>query len=122
MGLFDKPEPIRCANPNCAKHFERHGGEFVYSLERKAFFCKDCFHVPMVWNEGENRWHFTTTHFNGERIEVKSLAHLRSLEKQYGCSSHAANYDQKNWSTPPPVRPMPVDRELMDRMNGRNYS
>lgn len=113
---------LYCANPDCPKHTVKSGGVFIYSREKRDFFCDDCFQVPIVHNDGENRWHFTTTHFDGNPIEVKGLGHLRQLEKNFGCSSHAANYDQKNWNTPPPVKPFPVDRELQSRINGRNYS
>jgi hypothetical protein len=113
-----------CANENCPKHSVYSGGEFVYSTVARAFFCKDCFRIKPVMNDGatEGRWNFTTTHFNGHRIEVKGLRHLRELEKEFGCSNHAANHEERNWSTPPPVRPFPVDRELESRLDGRNYS
>jgi hypothetical protein len=113
---------IMCANESCPKHTEYSGGEFNYSVERRAFFCKDCFHsAPPILSDCADRWNFTTTHFNGERIEVRGKAHLQQLEKQFGVSNHALNYDHKNWNTPPPVKPHPVDRELMSRLDGRNY-
>ena len=116
-------EKTYCANSACIKHTEYRGGEFVYSAEHKAFFCKDCFKsAPAVLPMCRDRWNFTTTHFNGQPIRVHGQAHLRQLEKQYGVSSHALNYDSRNWDTPPPVRPHPVDRELLSRLDGRNYS
>lgn len=100
MGLNQK-----CANPNCIKHLEKRGGQFVYSKERNAWFCEDCFkYGDMVMNGAKNLWDFTTTHFNGEKVHVRSLSHLRELEKQYGCSSHAANHMEKQWGVPPSVR------------------
>ena len=80
--------------------------------------CEDCFNAPPIPMSCEDRWNFTTTHFNGERIEVKGLNHLRQLEKQFGVSSHAANYDKSNWDTPPSVRPQPMNPEL-ERMLGK---
>ena len=111
-----------CANQSCEKSRVYSGGVFNYSAERRAFFCQDCFHsAPLVLADCADRWNFATTHFNGQRIEVKGKAHLQRLEQEYGCSSHALNYDSKNWNTPPPVKPHPVDRELMSRLDGRNY-
>jgi hypothetical protein len=105
-----------CANSTCPKHTKYTGGRFVYSSEKRAFFCEDCFHVPMVLNSAKNLWEFTTTHFTGYPVHVKDLAHLRQLEKEHGCSSHAANNMESNWSVPPPVKPWSPPKELRDFM------
>jgi hypothetical protein len=93
-----------CSNTECPKHTEYKGGHFIYSPERKAWFCDECFRSRPVLNDGRALWDFTTTHFNGEPIHVTSLAHLRQLEQQYGCSNHAANNMEKNWNSPPPEK------------------
>lgn len=103
---------VLCANPNCRWHTEVKGGAFNYSPEQKGFFCEDCFWVAPLDPDCKDRWHFTTTHFNGQPIEVKGAAHLRQLEKQFGVSSHAYNHDSRNWDTPPSVRPQPMNPEL----------
>lgn len=107
-----------CANGDCPKHLSRSGGEFIYSAEKRAFFCKDCFNVPTVFNAGKNLWEFTTTHFNGQRVEVKGLAHLRQLEKEYGCSNHSANNMESGWSTPPPMRERPMHPRIAELLRG----
>ena len=104
----------RCGNPDCPKHHTNCGGEFMYSREKRDWFCKDCFYVPAVLNPGKNLWEFTTSHFTGQPIQVKGLEHLRQLEKEYGCSNHVANNMEKNWSTPPPVRERALPRELAE--------
>ena len=109
---------ILCNNPCCRWHTEHRGGSFTYSMERKMLLCEDCISAPAVPMGCEDRWNFTTTHFNGQRIEVKGINHLRQLEKQFGVSSHAANYDKSNWDTPPSVRPQPMHPEL-ERMLGK---
>lgn len=93
-----------CANVNCPKHTVYTGGRFIYSKEKRAFYCEDCFHPEVIMNGAKNLWDFTTTHFNGHPIHVQGLSHLRELEKQYGCSSHAANHMQADWNTPPARR------------------
>lgn len=108
-----------CANEGCPKHLTKSGGEFIYSREKSAFFCKECFQAaPAVMNDCQDRWHFTTTHFNGQRVEVKGLSHLRQLEKQFGVSNHAANNDQRNWGAPPPIRERPMHPKLAEMLRG----
>jgi len=110
----------RCGNVDCWKHTEQSGGEFIYSRERREWFCKDCFNIPAVLSPGKNLWDFTTTHITGKPVHVTSLAHLRQLEKQYGCSSHIANNESKNWSTPPPVKQGPaLPRQLAEMIRER---
>jgi len=106
-----------CANPDCRWNKELKGGKFIYSHRFKGFICEDCGFLP-VPSECKDLWNFTTTHFNGQPIEVKGLNHLRQLEKQFGVSNHAANYERRNWNTPPSVRPHPMNPEL-ERMLGK---
>lgn len=114
------PLNLFCANEGCPKHLTKCGGAFIYSRERQAFFCKDCFQAaPPVLADCKDRWNFTTTHFTGQPIEVKGLNHLRQLEKQYGCSNHAANNMERNWSTPPPVRSIPLHPKLAEMIRDR---
>lgn len=110
-----------CMNPDCRWHTEKKGGSFTYSMERRGLICDECERFPSLPSDCKERWNFTTTHFNGRPIEVKGRAHLQQLEKQFGVSNHALNYDQRNWDSPPPVKPHSVDRELMSRLDGRNY-
>lgn len=118
--MFDKPEPVRCAMEGCPKSLEHKGGGFIFSREKNAFFCEDCYRLmagnQTIFNAGKNLWEFTTTHFNGEKIHVRNLSHLRQLEKQYGCSNHAANFMEGQWSTPPSHSGNPnavIPREFM---------
>jgi hypothetical protein len=109
---------VLCGNPDCRWHKEARGGTFTYSQERKLMLCKDCFGAPPIPMGCEDRWNFTTTHFNGQPIEVKGIRHLDQLCKQFGVSNHAREYDHSNWNTPPSVRPQETNREL-DRMLGK---
>lgn len=103
--MFDKPMEQRCAMDGCTKHLERRGGGFVWSREKNALFCTDCFRAMngnnTVFNSGKNLWEFTTTHFNGERVHVRNLTHLRELEKRFGCSNWAANNMESRWNETP---------------------
>jgi hypothetical protein len=105
-----------CANESCRWHRERRGGTF--ELREGELYCEDCIAArrlaPLIGSTCANLWDFTTTHFNGEPIHVTSLNHLRQLEKQYGCSNHTANFMEKDWNTPPPVKPMPENRQLAE--------
>ena len=90
-------EPQFCANPNCPKHTVHTGGKFRVRLEDRKTFCEDCYCPVVVANSGKNLWDFTTTHFDATPVHVRSLAHLRELEKKHGVSNHAANYETRNW-------------------------
>jgi hypothetical protein len=103
---------VLCSNPDCRWNKEVKGGSFPYSHRFGGFVCQDCLHMRPVFNPGKNLWSFTTTHLNGERIEVKGLSHLRQLEKQFGVSNQALNNDQSHWDIPPSVRPEPMNPEL----------
>ena len=112
-------QKIYCADPGCRWHTESKGGSFNYSAEKKGFYCDDCFNAPFpVLNPGKELWHFTTTHLNGERIEVKDRAHLLRLEKQFGVSNQALHNDQAHWDIPPSSRPEPMNPE-MERFLGK---
>jgi hypothetical protein len=90
-------EPQYCAEESCPKHRIHTGGKFSVRLSDGKTFCEDCFQWAGTGASCKNLWEFTTTHFDGTPVRVRGLHHLRQLEKQYGVSSHAANYDQRNW-------------------------
>ena len=110
MGFDHGYIPPVCANPECVKHTDRRGG--VFTLADGKWWCQECLRFRAVFNDGASLFSFTTTHFNGKPVEVKGLNHLRQLEKQYGVSNHAANYETKNWDTPPPVKQAPPMRQF----------
>ena len=109
---------VLCSNPDCRWSKEVKGGNFQYSAERRGFFCDDCFWVKPVLDGCKNLWEFDTTHFNGEKIHVKNLAHLDQLCRQYGVSNQARENYKSNWDCPPSVRPQPQNPEL-ERMLGK---
>jgi hypothetical protein len=88
-------EATYCANENCKKHTEQLGGKFRF-LQGK-WWCLDCSENLTVFNSGKNLWDFTTTHFNGESVHVRSGAHLDQLCKQYGVSNHARENYERHW-------------------------
>jgi len=47
---------------------------------------------------------FTTTNFDGKKVEVQSLRHLRKLESKYGMQSVAFNTNSNNFDLPPRER------------------
>ena len=90
-----------CANEGCPKHTVYSGGQFIYSAERKAFFCSDCFYYgPALPNKAKSAFDFVTTTINGKPIHVESMQHLQRLEKEHGCSSVVLNCDRSNWGSP----------------------
>lgn len=88
---------MRCANLNCVKASEHRGGR--YRLVGGKWYCSDCAEWAggVIMNGAKNLWDFTTTHMTGQPVHIRSLAHLRQLEKQHGVSNFAANNDQRNW-------------------------
>jgi hypothetical protein len=84
-----------CSNPECPKSKEWSGGKF--RLIRGKWYCVDCAEWAGSGQTCKNLWDMVTTHLNGQPIHVKSLAHMRQLEKQFGVSNWAANNDQRNW-------------------------
>jgi hypothetical protein len=96
-----------CSNENCPKHTTYSGGHFT--RRRGKWWCDDCAANLTVFEAGKNLFDFTTTHLNGTPIHVKSLRHMRQLEKQYGVSSVVANNMSSRWNaTPPPLPPPKV--------------
>lgn len=91
-----------CTTADCRWHTERKGGRFVF-INYKPY-CEECAGNATVFNSGKNLWDFETTNMSkvpGQKIKVKSLNHLRQLEKQHGVVSVAANYDARRFEHPP---------------------
>lgn len=88
-------EETRCSNQHCVRNREHRGGR--YRLIGGKWYCHECGPEAVVANPGKNLWDFETTHFNGERTHVRSLNHLRQLEKKFGVSNHAANNYERSW-------------------------
>jgi hypothetical protein len=85
-----------CANENCPKHTEYRGGRFRFIGGK--WLCQECWEwAGGLANAGKNLWDFTTTHFNGQPIHVKSGAHLDQLCKQFGVSNCARENYERNW-------------------------
>ena len=95
MAFLDGVKKTMCASESCKRHTEYTGGKF--RLVNGQWYCHDCWGMTGSANPAKNLWDFTTTHFDGKPTHVKSLAHLHQLEKQYGVSNFAANYDQGKW-------------------------
>jgi hypothetical protein len=86
-------EPTFCSNENCILHTRHTGGKF--RMIQGKWYCYDC--APEVMpGTARNLWDFTTTHFDGNRVHVKNLAHLRQLEKKFGVSNQLANNMERN--------------------------
>jgi hypothetical protein len=94
---------LYCDNEECRWHTERKGGKFHFRSGKT--YCDECVHTAYLGEPGKNLWDFTTmnigSHKMTEPIHVKSLAHLRQLERQHGVVSVAANYDSSRWNEPP---------------------
>ena len=91
-----------CSNPTCEKHTVYSGGQFIYSAERRGFYCTDCFMGGRRFlpNMAKSAFDFTTSTITGKPIRVESMQHLQRLEKEHGCSSVVLNCDRSNWGTP----------------------
>lgn len=91
-----------CSNPQCEKHTVYSGGEFIYSTEKKGFFCKDCFYSvgPVLPTMAKSAFDFVTSTITGKPVHVESMQHLQRLEKEHGCSSVVLNCDRSNWGRP----------------------
>jgi hypothetical protein len=48
-------------------------------------------------NPGKNLWDYSTTHFDGQKRYIGSLANMRKLEQQFGVSNQAANFMEGSW-------------------------
>jgi hypothetical protein len=107
-----------CANPTCPKATVYSGGKFRYDTVTKQLFCEDCFGIFTTHNDGKNLWNFVTTHFTGERVEIKNAAHLRQLCKQHGVSNHAYEHYERNWNTPPPDKRAPTMTDGLEKFRG----
>ncbi len=91
-----------CANPACEKHTVYSGGQFMYSMESKAFYCSDCFHAggSRLQSMAKSAFDFVTNTITGKPVHVTSIQHLQRLEKEHGCSSVVLNCDRSNWDRP----------------------
>ena len=63
----------------------------------KEWFCEDCYLPAIQFDSAKNLFDYTTTHFNGEKVHIRSLSHMRQLEKDFGLSSVIANNMERNW-------------------------
>lgn len=91
-----KPRTM-CANPNCPKHNVYQGGTFKVRLSDGATFCEECFGSLGSIQTAKNLWDFTTTHFTGYPVHVRSRGHLDELCKTHGVSNHARENYERNW-------------------------
>ena len=88
-------KPSFCANENCVKHKTRCGGQFRFVNGKE--YCLECSANLSVPNSGKNLWDFTTSHFTGHPVHVKSRNHLDQLCKQHGVSNFARENNERNW-------------------------
>lgn len=86
-----------CSNAECPKHRIHMGGRFKYSVADGKTYCEDCFTVRNTLNDGKNLWDFTTTHFDGHPVHVRSGRHLDQLCRQHGVSNHARENYERHW-------------------------
>lgn len=70
-------------------------------IEGKGWFCLRC--APQVKIIASPVFPFTTSGILGKagEVEVKSMRHLRQLERENGIQSVAFNQDSPNWDCPP---------------------
>ena len=91
-----------CANEQCKWHTERKGGRFRYRNGNP--YCDECVSEYQIGEPGKNLWSFQTLNIGSDPskgpIQVKSLRHLRQLEREHGVVSVAANFDSKHWDQP----------------------
>ena len=88
-------EKHKCANQNCIKHTEDRGGKFRFV--RGEWWCDECAASVIVFNDGKNLWDFTTTHFTGERVHIRSRSHLDELCRKHGVSNFARENYERSW-------------------------
>lgn len=93
---------LYCANEECRWNKRHKGGRFVFFAGKP--YCEECANLHYTLNDCRNLWEFETTHLGGGKVQVKSLSHMRQLEKEHGVQSVAANWDSKNWDSPPQTR------------------
>lgn len=106
-----------CANTECRWSTERRGG--VFHFRDGKWYCEDCVHFRFELNPGKNLYEFETFNLgkspSEQPVQVKSLSHLRQLEKEHGVISVAANYDSKHFDHRPEApsqRPAYVERAM----------
>lgn len=85
-----------CANIDCVAHTEDRGGRKVFNKADGQWYCEECLPVKVQLNDGRNLWDFTTSHGDGVRTHIKSLAELRAYEKKTGTSNQLGNYMERN--------------------------
>jgi hypothetical protein len=85
---------------------------FRARLTEKGWLCLECAPYAHIRPVPGSMFPFVTTHLDGHPIEVKSLWHLRQLERQYGVQNFAFNEDEKKWNEPRTGRrqPWPLPR------------
>ena len=84
-----------CANVNCICHTEDRGGRKVFNKADGQWYCDGCFQVVTPGSVA-NLWDFVTSHGDGKRTHIKSLADLRAYEKRTGTSNQLANNWERN--------------------------
>ena len=85
-----------CANESCIAHTQDRGGRKLFNKADGKYYCDGCFSVANVLNDGRNLWDFVTTHGDGNRTHIKSLAELRAYERRTGTSNQLANNWERN--------------------------
>jgi hypothetical protein len=88
-------EATYCSNTSCKKSSTHMGGKF--RLIAGQWYCMDCSPNMDVLSPAKNLWDFSTTHFNGHPVHVKSRSHLDQLCKTHGVSNHARENYTRNW-------------------------
>jgi len=86
-----------CANIDCIAHTEDRGGRKVFNKADGQWYCETCLPVQAVMNSGKNLWSMETTHGDGKRTKINSLAEMRAYEKRTGTSNWAANNMTNKW-------------------------
>jgi hypothetical protein len=88
------------------------GGTFRWTS--KGYAHHKCSPRRGTRDAAKNLFEFTTMNISSDPtagpVQVKSLAHIRKLEREHGVISVAANFDEKNWSDPPQQREVFRDR------------
>lgn len=86
-----------CANKKCGQEVTR--ARFVEGI---GWLCLDCAPHLSLPNVSGAMFPYTTFAIadGPGNVEVKSLRHLRQLERKYGVQSVAFNQDSKNWDPP----------------------
>ena len=85
---------------NCGRDSKEFGGRF--KLKGDKWVCAPvCDSSKGTRDQAKSNFQFESLNIgadpNSGPIKVQSLRHLRTLEKEHGVVSVAANYDSKNW-------------------------